>query len=269
MANEQKNISAQTRNQNSSETVEIDLVDLFYYFISKIGYIIAGLLIGGVLAGIVTYFFITPMYTGQAKLYMVSSSKDSVVDISDLNIGTSLSSDYEQLVKTRPVLEAVIDELGLEYNYEELLEMLEVSTISNTRILVLKVTSPDPKEARDITNAIANEAVTRLPAVMDTPEPHIAEEAIIPEKKSSPSYSKNMLICALVGMLLVMGVLTLIYIMDDTLDTSEDVEKAFGIAPLTVVPEGDIGVLNEVNEKKHRSSRSRKKSGGGTEAEKQ
>ena len=241
----------------------IDLLELFYYFMSKAGYIIAGLVIGVVVAGIVTYFFITPLYTAQSKLYMVSSSKDSVVDISDLNIGTSLSSDYEQLITTRPVLDAVSEKLELPYSYEEMLDMLDVSTISNTRILVLKVTSIDPEEARDIANAIADEAVNRLPAVMDTPEPHIAEAAIIPDHRSSPSYTKNMLICGLVGMILVLGVLTLIFVMNDTLDSSDDVEKAFGITPLTVVPESDIGVLSEENEKKQKKHRrkSSKKTG--------
>ena len=46
--------------------------------------------------------------------------------------------------------------------------------------------------------------------------------------------------------------MTLFYIMDDTLDSAEDVEKAFGLTPLTVVPEGDLGTLGENLEKAHR-----------------
>lgn len=258
MANEPKNSPALNIRDNDTDAVEIDLVELLYFFLSKIVFIISGFVIGGIVAGIVTFFFITPLYTGTAKLYMVSSSKGSVVDISDLNIGTSLSSDYEQLVRTRPIIESVIEDLELPYTYDQMLEMLSVSTISNTRILVLKFTSPDRQEAMKVANAIAEEAVTRLPKVMDTPEPHIAEEAIVPERRSSPSYTKNILISAIAVMLFVMGVLTVIYMMDDTLDSSDDVEKAFGITPLTVVPESDIGVLNEVNEKKRRRHRRRR-----------
>ncbi|MCR4690968.1 MAG: capsular polysaccharide biosynthesis protein [Lachnospiraceae bacterium] len=258
MTQEQKESTIRMKD-SGSDVVEIDLVELFSYFLSKIWFIIAGFLIGAVLAGVITYFFIKPLYTGTAKLYMVSSSKGSVVDISDLNIGTSLSSDYEQLVKTRPIIESVIEKMDLPYDYDQMMEMLSVSTISNTRILVLKFTSQDPTEAKEVTNALAEEAVTRLPSVMDTPEPHIAEEAIIPEHRSSPSYSKNILISALVGMLLVMGVLTLLFVLDDTLDTADDVEKFFGVKPLTVVPESDIGVLNEALEKKDRRFRKKKK----------
>ncbi|MBR4758991.1 MAG: capsular polysaccharide biosynthesis protein, partial [Lachnospiraceae bacterium] len=87
--NEQNEVKISSQHDTSAEAVEIDLIELMYYFLSKIWYIIIGFVVGGVIAGLVTYFMITPLYTGTAKLYMVSSSKGSVVDISDLNIGTN------------------------------------------------------------------------------------------------------------------------------------------------------------------------------------
>lgn len=241
------------------EETEIDLLELLYYFRSKLGFIIAGLFVGGILAGVITYFFITPKYTAKAKLYMVSPSNGSVVDISDLNIGTSISADYEELVRTRPLVENVIRNLKLEYTFEELLGMLSVSTISNTRILVIEVTSESPEEARNITNKLAEEAVTRLPSLMDTPEPHIAEDAILPEKKSSPSYSKNIMLGGFGVTAMVLAFFTILFVTDDTLKTAEDVEKFLGLMPLTVIPEGNIGVLSESQEKGRRKKWEKKK----------
>lgn len=235
-----------------TEESEIDLLELLYYFQSRLGFIIAGLLLGGIVAGLATYFFITPKYTAEAKLYMVSPSNGSVVDISDLNIGTSISADYEELVRTRPLVENVIKDLKLSYTFEEVLGMMSVSTISNTRILTIEVTSESPKEAKAITNRLANEAVTRLPSLMDTPEPHIAESAIIPKKKSSPSFSKNIMLGSFGAAAVVLAFLTVLFVTDDTLKTAEDVEKFFGVMPLTVIPEGNIGVLSENLEKKKR-----------------
>ena len=37
-----------------------------------------------------------------------------------------------------------------------------------------------------------------------------------------------------------LGILTVLFLMDDTLKTAEDVERALGVMPLTVVPEGNI-----------------------------
>ena len=57
-------------------------------------------------------------------------------------------------------------------------------------------------------------------------------------------------------MLLVLAVLTFGYVTDDTFKSAEDVESAFGIMPLTVIPESDIGELSEKNER-HRKKSSR------------
>ena len=222
---------------------ELDLYELFSYFLKKWPVILIGLLVGMILSGAVTLFFMTPKYTATSKIYMVSSSTDSVVDLTDLNIGTSLSSDYEELLMTRPILEEVIKDNNLKYSYEDISEMVSINTITDTRILVIHATSTDPKEAKNIANALAKKAVKELPKLMDTSKPNIAEAAIIPKEKSSPSILKNTLLGGLIGIILVMGFYTFLFIRDDTLNSSEDVEKAFGVMPLAVVPEGNLNAM--------------------------
>ena len=220
--------------------VEIDLLDLFYYYRSKLVLIVAAFLIGALAAGLATHFLITPKYTATSTMYMVSSTSGSVVDLSDLNIGESLSQDYVELIKTRPIIEETIQDLDLDYDYETLLRMLELSVVASTRIIKISATSEDPVEAKNIANDIANKAEKQLPKLMDAPKPNIAEYAIVPEEKSSPSLTKNTMIGALLLMLLMMVVLTVMYLMDDTLKSAEDVEKTFGVIPLTTIPEGKI-----------------------------
>ena len=132
---------------NRYEEVEIDLLELLAYFRGFLVWIIAGFLAGAIIAGSITHFAITPKYTATSKMYMVSSSSQSVVDLTDLNIGQSISKDYVELLKTRPIIEGVIEEQNLEYSYNQLLNMLSLSVISDTRIISIKVTSTDPKEA--------------------------------------------------------------------------------------------------------------------------
>jgi len=249
--------------KEKDDELEIDLVDLLYFYRARLVVIIVGFLVGALIAGLVTYFFITPKFTATSKLYMVSASSDSIVNLTDLNIGTSLSTDYEELLKVRPIFEAVIEEQKLDYKYEQLLSMVKISTIEDTRILTITAESVDPKEAQIIANALAEKAESELPKLMDTSKPNIAEEANMPERKSSPSLSKNTMMGALGGMVLVMAVLTFFYITDDTLKSSEDVEKAFGIMPLTVIPEGEVESISDKKEeeiRKKKKSRRKKKS---------
>ena len=145
---------------------EIDLSALFSYYLSRWYFVLAGLLAGVLIAGAVTYFLIVPKYTATSKLYMVSNSSDSIVNLSDLNIGTSLSNDYKELLKVRPILEEIAEEEGLPYTYEQLSGMVSISTIANTRILVISVTSKSPKEAQTIANALAAKATYGAPVIV-------------------------------------------------------------------------------------------------------
>ena len=240
-----------------SEEIEIDLLELMGYFYSRLVFIILGFLTGAVIAGLITFYLITPKFTATSKMYMVSSSSQSVVDLTDLNIGQSLSSDYVELLKTRPIIEGVIEEQGLSYNYSEMLNMLQLQVISGTRIIAIKVSGPDPEEAMNIANALAEKGVTELPKLMETPQPHIAEYAIIPVNPSSPSLSRNVMIGALLGMIVILGILTIRFLMDDTFKYAEDIEREFGVMPLTVIPEGKIEGAE--NDRRVKAKRRKKK----------
>ncbi len=249
-----------TNNERVDSEIEIDLIELFSYYRTKLLWIIAAFVIGALIAGLVTQFAMTPKYTSTAKMYMVSSSSQSVVDLTDFNIGQSLSSDYVELLKTRTIVESVIQEQSLPYSYEQLIGMLNVSVVADTRILSIQCTSPDKKEAMNIANALAEKGVTELPKLMETPEPHIAEYAIVAVNKSSPSLTKNTMIGALLGLLLMLGLCTIRFLTDDTFKTAEDIEKAFGVMPLTVIPEGKIeGMQSEEKGKKRKKTKKRKK----------
>ena len=240
--------------------VEIDLLELLSYFRAHIILILAGFLIGAIIAGSITHFAITPKYTATAKMYMVSSSSQSVVDLTDLSIGQYVSKDYVELLKTRPIIESVIQEQGLTYSYSQLVSMLSMSVVTDTRIIKINVTSTDPKEAMNIANALAEKGVKELPKLMETPEPHIAEYAIVPVTKSSPSLSKNTVMGALFGLIIIMAFFTVRFLMDDTFKSADDIEKEFGVMPLTVVPEGKIEGLEPTEDtKKSKTKRNRRR----------
>lgn len=232
--------SNKSKNYNPNDEVEIDLLELLYYFKGKLLFIIAAFVIGAVIAGTITKFAIPKKYTATSTMYMVSASTNSVVDISDLNIGSALSSDYIQIMQSRPIVEGVIADLRLDYTYSQVLSMMNLSVVNDTRIIKIKVTSTKPEEAKDIANRLAEKTKDQIPHIMEAPEPNIVEHAVLPTVKSSPSMTKNVIIGAMLLTILVLGILTFLFITDDTLKTADDVEKAFGIIPLSVIPEGKL-----------------------------
>ena len=221
----------------TEEETEIDLIDLAWALLDKIHYIVLCFLIGAVIMNAYSYFLVRPTYKSTAKMYVVSASKNSVVDLDALNIGTSLTADYEQLMLSYPVLEQVINKLNLDMDSDTLAKMITLENPTDTRILNIYVVSTDPKNARDIANTLMDVSVDYLPKTMSTNAPNVAQKAKLADHKDGPSYTKYTMIGALAGAFLYCMYLVVKYLMDDTIHTADDMEKYFDIVPLAVIPD--------------------------------
>ena len=225
------------RTEQEAEIDLIDLIDLAWALLDKIHYIVLCFLIGAVIMNAYSYFLVRPTYKSTAKMYVVSASKNSVVDLDALNIGTSLTADYEQLMLRYPVLEKVINKLNLDMDSDTLAKMITLENPTDTRILNINVVSTDPKSARDIANTLMEVSVDYLPKTMSTNAPNVAQKAKLADHKDGPSYTKYTMIGALAGAFLYCMYLVVKYLMDDTIHTADDMEKYFDIVPLAVIPD--------------------------------
>lgn len=235
--------------QRQNDDDVIDLVELFYVLWGHAWQIILCLIAGAAIAFAYTYFLVTPLYKATSSIYIVSASNNSVVNLTDLQIGAQLTADYQELMLSRPLLEDVIKNLDLDMSTSVLSSMISITNTSDTRILKITVTSPDPQESADIANELVNQACIYLPDIMETDEPNLVEEAIPPAYKASPSYAKNLVLGGLVGAVLCCGVLVLRYLMNDTFVTPDDVTRYLGVQPLAVIPEADLGEFNQEDKK--------------------
>lgn len=234
---------------NESSEVEIDLVELMYRLLDNLKYIILAAVLCGIIAGVYTHFFQNPLYQATAKLYVVNS-RDSAINLSDLQIGSFLTSDYQEVFKTWEVHEKVISELNLNYTYKEMQGMLAVSNPSNTRVLNITVTSLDPKEATQIANRYASVAQEYIKKTMSTESPNILSSALEPKQPVSPNKTRNTLLGFLLGAFAAIAVIVVRFLLDDKLKTSDDIRKYVGMETLAVVSKIDTPYPNK--EKKAR-----------------
>lgn len=237
----QPNLPAQGQMLNNQRTqnqeTEIDLVELFYMYLGHIWQIVAVVVAGAVLALCYTAFFVTPQYKATAKIYVVSASNDSVVNLADLQIGAQLTGDYEELLTIHPLIEDVIANLNLNMSYKQLVNMISITSPPDTRLLYITVESPVATQSSEIANEIARLATEYLPEIMECSPPNIADAAITPNRPSSPSVSRNTLLGGLVAVVLYCGILLVKFMMDDTFKDQDDIEKYLGETPLCVIPE--------------------------------
>lgn len=220
---------------NDSDTMEIDLVELMYRLLEKAKYIILAALLGAILAGGITYWLITPKYTATSKLYVVNSA-NSVIDLSALNMGTQLASDYKEVFSNWHVHERVLEKLDLPYSYTQLNKMISVTNSDSQRILHINVTTTTPEEAKLMADTYAQVAQEFIAETMSTQRPNIFEEALRPTSPSSPNKTRNIILGFMLGAIVAAGIVVVQFIVDDKIHSEEDITKYLGLPVLGMMP---------------------------------
>ena len=241
---------------NNKDEIEIDLRELFLLIRKKLLLILAVTITCGVAAGLVSYYLVTPKYQSTSKIYILTDS-GSVVSLTDLQVGSSLANDYSELIQSRPVVEGVIENLELDMTYDDMLDLLTIENPENTRMIKMTVTYKDPNVAKEIANEFANVTKSQIPRIMKTDEPSIVEEAIADADPVSPNVKKNAVIAAVIGMFVSIGAVVVMNLLDDTVKTTEDVERYLKLNTLAAIPQegGTDNTEKKTKHKRHKSGR--------------
>lgn len=247
------NNTARAVSTEDKDEDEIDLGALFYRFLEKAHWIILCALIGAAIAGFYVFKLATPIYQATSKIYIVGS--DTTISLSDLQIGSNLAADYQEVFKNWHVHELVDKRLNLDYSYSKLSGMLSVSNPSNTHVLYVSIKSPDPQEAKLIADTYAQVAREFIAAKMDMREPNIFEEARLPNAPVSPQKARAIIIGFIIGALLAMAIVTIKFFGDDKIRTTEDIAKVGKLPTLGMIPLQD---MDHNAEKEHNNATAKK-----------
>ena len=217
------------------EVKTIDLIGLFFAILEKFWLVaicaIMGALVMGWMAGRGT-----TTYTATSKLYIVDTSSGGI-NIANLQLGTVLTLDYQEVFKTWEVHEMVIEDLQLPYSYEQMQSLITVSNPEDTRILYITVRFPDAKMAADIANAYAKAAKTFIINTMRGEEPSDFSIALEPSVGYRVSKSSRMVMGFMLGSVMAVGLITLLFVLDNRPRSPEDIETYGSIPTLAVFPE--------------------------------
>lgn len=249
----------------NDDEIQIDLRELLYALRKKIWLIILAAVIGGGVAGAYSKFIITPQYTSTSMVYVLSK-ETTLTSLADLQIGSQLTQDYKIIITSRPVLNEIIAELGLNVTYPELKQKIQIGNPQDTRILTIQVQDPDPYRAKTLTDKVAYTSAEYIGEIMEMTPPKIIEDGEIPISKTSPSTKRNAVLGAIVGMVLVCGIVVLRVILNDSIKTEDDVERYLNLSTLAVIPLRGGGAeeyqRHEHKKSTKKSKRSRKRTGG-------
>lgn len=223
-------------NMNDNTEIEIDLREVFFAVRKWLWLIALVSFLGGVAAFGYTKFLVTPIYTAQNSM-LVLTKETTLASLADLQMGTQLTNDYKVLATSRPVLEQVISNLNLNMSYQGLKSSITIKNPEDTRILEIYVQNPDPQLALRIVREVATTSSEFIGDMMEVIPPKIIDKGVLPTKKTSPSNLKNTVLGILLGAVLSGGVVVLRTILDDTIKSEEDIDKFLGLSTLGSIPD--------------------------------
>jgi non-specific protein-tyrosine kinase len=94
------------------------------------------------------------VYRAELTLLVEESQALGTSDYNDILANERRAQTYSRLVRTRPVLDETIGQLGLALTSDELEEMLSVAPIDGTQLISVSVSDESPERAADIANTI-------------------------------------------------------------------------------------------------------------------
>jgi capsular polysaccharide biosynthesis protein len=247
---------------------KIDLIEMMNAILNKWHYILlSALWLGGITLLVNKYIYV-PQYSSTAKLYVLSNTT-SIISMSDISLGTTLTSDYIMIAKSRAVAEQVIEDLELDMVPGTLLGKVSIENPSGTHILNFTVTDTSPIEAKRIADKYVEVSADYIAEKMGQSKPSIWEYGIASRQQISPNTRENVQKGLLAGAALAIAIVVVLHLMDDTLKTEEEIENYLGMNTLATVLFDEEAEKDEARVKKDRKKSGRKRSDRKRTTEKQ
>ena len=218
-----------------------ETIDLREYFaIIKKRFWIIGLIsvIAMVISGVISFFVLSPVYEAKSTLIVNTEKNEDTQMITgdQFNVTQKLAVTYGEIIKSRTVLEDVIKNLKLDYEYENLTDNVTVSPVKDTQIISISVQDTNPKKARDIANEIPKVFEKEVKRITKANDIQVIDKAILPENPIKPNKIMNVAIAAVLGMMIGLFIVFLLEYLDNKIKTPQDVEKHLDLPILGVIP---------------------------------
>ena len=237
---------------------EIDLKELIGMFLEKKFLIIFVVILFAILGVVYTTRFITPLYESSTSLVLVQTgdtdtSLDSITT-TDITLNSKLVDAYAVVAKSKRVANKVLENLKLDMPIDDLRESITISSASDTQNLKVAVKHENPEEACKIANEVAEVFIEEVTEIYKVKNLYILDPAEVNSIPCNINLVKNIVIFAFVGAILVAGYILLVNMLDTTIKTDTDIEKAVAVPVLASI------IFVDENNKKKVKNDTRKKS---------
>jgi len=214
---------------------EINLSEVYSYFKTKILWILIAVVVIVILGNIFTIFTRTPMYQSNTTIVLVGENKDGY-NQTESQLNQNLIGTYSQIIKSRKVLNQVIENLKLKMTTQELAQTITTSSVEDTEIIQITVENAKAKDAQKITDEVATVFAKEIKDIYNLENVTIIDKAELAKSPYNVNYVKDNIIYLVIGIVLSFGVVFVMYYFDTSIKSSEVVEEKLGLTVIGIVP---------------------------------
>ena len=210
-----------------------------------------------VIALVYNIAFKTPVYSTSTTVVLVkdeSSSTTDTINQNDITLNQKLVSTYRQIIKSRLVLEQVIEKLKLDYTYEDIYDEVNVTSVDETEIIKVIVTDENPSLAVEIANEIASVFDTEVKQIYNISNVSIIDKAVLPKEPSNDHIFRDAVLALMIAFAGCSAVIFIVFYFDDTIRDVDNIENELGMVVVAKVFKDDNNVDLIVDRKPNASS---------------
>ncbi len=217
---------------------EINLKELWEYFVSKLYIVIIVLMVAILVSNIYILFLQTPLYKSTATLVLTRAESNDTASITqnDVNLNQKLVGTYSEIIKSRRILNKVIKNLKIDTTWEQLQKNVSVKNKADTELITITVVSDDSKIAPSIANEIADVFSDDIITIYNIQNVSIIDYAIESERPYNINYTKQTAVAFVAGLVISCAIIFVMFYFDTTIKSSEEIEEKLGVTVLGSVP---------------------------------
>lgn len=215
----------------------------------RLVYVLAAVLLCGAAAWAATpkqaqYSAESVIYVG-ARQYTVTPGAQYSIDPSLL--AKSLLATYSKMLDSTPIASDALQLARVPLSADEVVAHTTITNDKDTQLLRVHVTDNVPEQARRLADSIAKAFVDKIATLDPNTAPtqtgqvpglpaSVFEQAKLPTTPDPSGLARNVVLAALFGLLVSVGVVFLLEYLDLTVKTPAEAERRLGLPVLAVIP---------------------------------
>ncbi len=236
----------------------IDMKNIYQMLLKHIKFIIILTLVCGVLAYIISAFFITKEYTSSVMLYVQSNEEissdtsSSSVSYSDLQTSEKLASTCQTLFTSKKMTSLILEDLAEDYNVTQYSDAnvqswITVTAVEDTSILEVSVTTTDPDLSAAVAQSLDLNAHEVYSSIVESGVVKEVVQAEVPTSHSYPNISRNTLLGLVVGFVLGCAIIIILEMVDNKIKPNDDLLAMYGIPMFAEIVDFDANIKGGYN----------------------